>query len=189
MERRAIAVHRYEGIDLDLGTLEGPDDLLAALTEALAGVHGSLGPGSDALRAVVARIRLVGSNARHAEIVEGLARDGGIERHTAQFDGVRYGWEPSIRDATTPALDLAALAASGDIVAPLAAAVLDGGAAIDAHLLELVRRRIEREVLTQTAFRQDVVGPVATDDDALRELVLAAAADVLQDVERMRGAR
>ena len=126
---------RWTAFDLDITDLAGMDQLLDTLTQRCAV------EAAEASRdALAVRVRLVGRGALHRE----LARMGPVELGTWLRDGLQdeaqargqWWWLESVKAATRPPIDTAALAQSGGLVAELLAEA-DRLAADDGSLAEL----------------------------------------------------
>jgi hypothetical protein len=111
---------RWTAFDLDITDLAGMDQLLDTLTQRCAV------EAAEASRdALAVRVRLVGRGALHRE----LARMGPVELGTWLRDGLQdeaqargqWWWLESVKAATRPPIDTAALAQSGGLVAELLA--------------------------------------------------------------------
>ncbi|MCZ4497205.1 MAG: Metallophosphoesterase [Thermoleophilia bacterium] len=185
LERVAVSRHRYETVELDIGSLAGPEQLSAGLLAATRARHAAIASELTNENLVIARLRLTGAHLEHAAVLAELSEGGGIGDARLPIDGVMWAFEPRVHDASRPALDVAALAARGDLASPIAQQLSDS-ASIDPARLEALRAHLRATVLARPSFRDLDDNESALDDTALEQLLRDGATRALHVVEAHR---
>lgn len=185
MERLAVAHHRYETVELDIGTLAGAADFAARLLQATRDRHAAIAGELTNEQLVVARLRLTGAHRDHAGVLAELADYGSIGDARFTIDGVVWAFEPRVRDASRPALDLAALAARRDLASPIAQQLQAAGG-VDPARRDALRAHLRAAVLASPSFRDLDDNDAAISDAALDVLLRDGATLALHAVEAHR---